>query len=162
MTFADYSTSRPNSRVVAWLLFMAASVILPGCGETNPLKGVPLYPVQGKVLLADGKPLATGTVTFVGAKSSSTANLDGEGAYAFKGDGDGGLPEGEYNVRVESAPAGGSSAKTKAKLSYAGKYLDEDASGLKATVTSDVAKNHFDFKLEAADSASSAPSHRGR
>jgi hypothetical protein len=124
-----------------------------GC-ESSPLSGATLYPAKGKVLLPDGKPLTAGQVIFVGAKSGITnlAPIDTNGNFAFK-EGTGGLPEGEYKIRIDP----GESTKTvvkgtggtalQGKLAFDSVFLDEDISGLTATITSDETKNNFEFKL---------------
>jgi hypothetical protein len=127
-------------------------VIVPGC-ESNPLQGLTLYPAKGKVLLPDGKPLTTGQVIFVATKSTIThaATIESDGSFSFKGTGSDGLPEGDYKIRIDagssSAVAKGSRGAPQGTLKFDSIFLDEDASGLKATVTSDEAKNNFEFKL---------------
>jgi len=141
---------------------------LSGCEEPNPLRGARLYPVKGKVVLADGKPLRSGNVVFVGIKTQTTSSaaLASDGGFAFKGQSGDGLPEGEYRVLVEPSPGTqvkGSGVKAKLNLPYASKYTDEDGSDLKATVTPDESKNEFEFKLEAkSDAKSSATPRDGR
>ena len=77
---------------------------MAGCESSNPLSGKTLYPVTGKVLLADGKPLTSGQVVFVATKSTitSTASIESDGGFAFKAAAGDGLPEGEYKVRIEA------------------------------------------------------------
>jgi hypothetical protein len=141
-------------RLLAWSCCALASLIVAGCGGGKSLGGVKLYPVKGKILLHDGKPLTSGRVSFVGLKSTITslASIESDGGFTFKSpDGDG-LPEGEYRVVIDPAPPTsikGSPAKTKIVLPFAAKYTDEDGSDLKATVTSDESKNSFVFNLEA-------------
>ena len=87
---------------------VTAVVVVTGCGESNPLSGVKVYPVKGKVILPDGKPLASGKVVFVATKSTitSSANIESDGSFTFKGGTNGdGLPEGEYKVRLEVGEA---------------------------------------------------------
>jgi hypothetical protein len=167
MSFFDGSNANPAARRLARWLTGAVVLVLAGCGEPNPLKGAKLYPVKGKVLLADGKPLTSGHVVFVRTDSaiSSTATIESDGGFAFKGSTGDGLPEGEYKVRIEAGSPDvvkGSGGRSKTSLPFATKYLDEDSSILKATVTTDEGKNNFDFKLEAKNSTSSTPSHGGR
>jgi hypothetical protein len=146
----------------AGMLIAAFSVLATGCQESNPLTGAKLYPVKGKVLLADGKPLTTGSVVFVATKSTvtSTADIESDGTYSVKG---GGLPEGEYRVRIEAPATKASNRKAPTgTLPYAAMYLDEDSSKLTATVTPDEGKNNFEFKLDGKDSSPNASSARGR
>ncbi len=136
----------------AWFVTAGLAVAMGGCGEPNPLAGAKLYPVKGKVLLADGKPLTAGHVVFSGSKSTvtSTATIESDGSFTFKGASGDGLPEGDYKIRIEAGSASGaksSNDKSKPSLPFADQFLDEDVSGLTATVTSDDAKNNFELKL---------------
>lgn len=130
------------------------AVFLAGCGEPDPLNGRKLYPVKGKVVLADGKPLTTGRVVFAATTSSitSTATLESDGGFSFKGNSGDGLPEGEYKIRIEAGSSGavvkGSSSRSKSDIPFASIYTDEDSSNLTATVTPDESKNNFELKLE--------------
>jgi len=143
-----------------------------GCGESNPLSGQTLYPVKGKVLLPDGKPLTSGQVVFLATKSTitSTANIEGDGGFTFKGTSGDGLPEGEYKVRIDAGSSGsavkGPRGAPQGKLLFDGKFADEDSSGLTATVTTDETKNNFEFKLvpgnPAAGSTKNSADSRGR
>src|SRR5262245_53755627 len=119
--------------------FLAASVA--GCNEANPLSSATLYPVKGKVLLADGKPLTSGQVVFVSSQTTvtSTAKLQSDGTFELKEGSGSGLPEGSYKVRIEggSGTDGKGAGRSKGGLPFANQFLDEDASGLTATVTKD-------------------------
>jgi hypothetical protein len=147
----------PRPRVV--LLTALLAVVTAGCTESNPLSGLKLYPVKGKVMLSDGKPLTSGRVVFVATKSTitSTADIEGDGAFAFKGNSGDGLPDGEYKIRFEAGSSGsrvkGASGGLKATAPFAMKYLDEDSSKLTATVAPDESKNNFVFTLETHDPA---------
>ena len=133
------------------LLTAVIAASAAGCGEKNPLASAKLYAVKGKVLLADGKPLSSGHVVFVGKDSriSSSANIESNGSFEIKSDSGGGVPEGPYKVRIEagSGTDGKASGKSKGGLPFDKQFLDEDASELTATVTSDETKNNFEFKL---------------
>jgi hypothetical protein len=137
------------------------ALAVAGC-ESNALSGAKLYPVKGKVLLPDGKPLQSGQVVFVGSKSmvTSSANIESDGGFAMKSSSNQGLPEGEYKIRIEL----GSTGTLKSKGSpppVSGQFFDEDTSGLTATVTSDEAKNSFEFKLTPTKSETAAGERRG-
>jgi len=122
-----------------------------------------LYPVKGKVLLADGKPLTSGTIMFVGIKSqvTSTTRIESDGGFTFKSPNGDGLPEGEYRVVIESTPGtAGKKLTEKVNLPYASKYTDEDGSDLTRVVTSDESKNNFELRLDAKNDVSSSPSPR--
>ncbi len=133
---------------VAWVMTAGLVVAMGGCGEPNPLSGAKLYPVKGKVLLPDGKPLSAGQVVFVGSKTmiTSSATIESDGSFAFKSASGDGLPEGDYKIRIEGG-AGSGGKKGKANNPFADQFLDEDTSELTATVTSDEAKNNFELKL---------------
>jgi hypothetical protein len=139
-------------RLAACFLPVFILMCLAGC-ESNPLSGLKLYPVKGKVLLPDGKPLTSGQVVFVATKSTitSTANIESDGGFTFKGASGDGLPEGEYKIRIEAGTSNtslkGSRGAPQGKLPFDGKYADEDSSPLSATVTSDESKNSFELKL---------------
>jgi len=149
---------------MSWWLTGMVVFVLTGCGEPDPLKGMTFYPVKGKVLLADGKPLTSGNVIFVAAKSTitSTAAIGPDGGFTFKNASGDGLPEGEYRVRIEVTGATGSGGKAKPALPFASQYLDEDASNLKAAVTSEESKNNFEFKLETKNPTSATSGRGGR
>ena len=122
---------------------------LAGCGADNAIDKS-FYPVKGKVLLEDGKPLTTGNVLFVGVSTnvSLPAPIGSDGAFEFTGDKPG-LPAGEYRVAIDIE---GRQTKRKARdpnrdprtiCHFAAKYLDEDASKLTATVKADSSGNDF-------------------
>jgi hypothetical protein len=144
------ANARRISPVAATAVVLA--LFCQGCGEpNNPLAGASFYPVKGRILLADGKPLPAGRIVFASTKSttSSTAPIESDGSFTFKSSSGDGLPEGEYKIRIEPTTSG----KTKGTMPFPGMYADEDQSGLKATVTTDESKNNFEFKLEAKDPA---------
>jgi hypothetical protein len=155
------ASGRRTTGLLHWSLVAAVSVLTAGCQERNGLSGATLRPVKGKVILADGKPLKSGSVVFVATTStvSATAPIEDDGSFAFKG---GGLPEGEYHVRIEAPAEKAVGGKPTGNVPFASMYLDEDASKLTANVTADETKNNFEFKLEAKDPLPSAGSGRGR
>ncbi len=144
---------------------MATGVALAatGCSESNPLSSAKFYPVKGKVLLADGKPLTSGNVVFVGSKSmvTSTTAIGSDGSFEFKSASGDGLPEGEYKIKIEGASGSGGSKK-QLNLPFANQFLDEDESKLTATVTSDESKNNFELKLTPTKSESGGDEKRAR
>jgi len=139
-------------RRVGWLL-AAVAVGLAGCGGGDPVQSMRLYPVKGKVLLEDGKPLTAGQIVFVAMKSTLTApaTIESDGTFTVKGRTGDGLPEGDYRIRIEFDDSKLAILKGVKRpnlpLPYAQKYADEDASYLKRTVTSDEAKNNFEITL---------------
>jgi len=129
------------SRRSAWSLVAALAAALAGCGDGTPNLGSS-YPVKGKVTLPDGKPLPQVKVVFSGPVTGG-ATTESDGTFAFKGD-NAGLPAGDYKVRLEIVESKGTLKNP--VLPFPGKYLDEDASGLTASVKPD-GPNDFDFKL---------------
>ncbi len=143
-------TCKDYRRFSTWGLTVAMVLILAGCGGVGA--NLPRYAAKGKVVLADGKPLTSGRVVFISQTppASAAADIGSDGAFEFKGPSGDGLPEAKYNVHIAAvSPAG----KASGKPAFAFKYLDEEDSGLTATVTSDESKNQFEFKLEAMDAA---------
>jgi hypothetical protein len=141
MSLNVFSTWKSSCRFAVWLLSTVIAVSLAGCGESNPLSGLKVYPVKGKVFLPDGKALDSGKVVFVATKSTVTslANIESDGSFTLSG-----LPEGEYKVRLE---VGESAHAKKGTTPFPTKYLDEDGSDLTATVKPDETSNNFDLKL---------------
>ncbi len=153
MTWTECLSRAVIFRLAGCCLAALTVISVAGCEGGNPLSGATLYPVKGKVLLPDGKPLTSGQVIFVATKSTITnsANIESDGGFSFKEAGGGGLPEGEYKIRIDpgsSSSVGKGSRRTpEGKLVFDSVFLDEDSSGLSATVTSDEAKNNFELKL---------------
>ena len=123
---------------VSGLAFVALAAGLTGCGDGAGAAG-PRYAVTGRVLLADGKPLTTGRVTFVGKDglippASGAIGPDGRFSLTTR-DPDDGAVAGEYKVRIEpSAPTSGAVKAAKKAPRIPLKYIDEDSSGLIVTV----------------------------
>jgi hypothetical protein len=134
-------------------LLAAAALGLAGCAERDPLQSMRLYPVKGRVLLEDGKPLTSGRIVFVATKSSltSTSPLESDGTFTVKGRTGDGLPEGEYRIRIDfddsKLPIARGVKRPNLPLPFAQKYADEDASYIKRTVMPDEAKNNFEITL---------------
>jgi len=163
MSLNDWSTWESFCRRGVWLLSAVVTVALAGCGERNPLSGLKVYPVKGKVILPDGKPLTSGTVTFVATKSTitSSANIESDGSFTFKGGANGdGLPEGDYKVRLDVANSSGQKSK-KGTAPFPTKYLDEDGSDLTATVKPDDS-NSIELKLTPNATKAAASTRGGR
>jgi hypothetical protein len=136
----------------------AALAALAGCSDPgNPLRSASFYPVKGKVTLPDGKPLPGVKVVFSGPATSG-ATTESDGTFAFKDD-KGGLPAGDYKVRLEVVESKG--ATKKSTTPFPGKYLDEDLSDLTAKVTP-AGPNDFDFKLNNEQNPEIAKSPGGR
>ncbi len=135
------------ARAGFWFV-LVVGVAVGGCGQGNYRSG-PDYPVKGKVLLADGKPLRSGRVVFV---SSATALsymgvVGDDGGFELKQGDRVGAPAGDYKVRVEIDETTLPKGKGKApSLPFPAKYRDEDVSKLEAKVNPDP-ENIFEFKL---------------
>jgi hypothetical protein len=107
-----------------------------GCSNSQALPVLTVYEVKGKVLLADGKPLADGWIYFV-PKGDLTVTPSGrigaDGVFSIVTGGSGeGAPAGDYKIRIES-PLYQATQKAKKPL-YPFKYTDEDSSGIVITV----------------------------
>ncbi len=137
-------------RPVRLWLVTAVAVALAGCGQGSFRSG-PDYPVKGKVLLADGKPLRSGRVVFVSSETalSYAGQIGDDGEFELKQGDRVGAPAGNYKVRIEIVET--SLAKGRGNTSilpFAAKYRDEDVSKLTAKVETDSAtENNFEFKL---------------
>src|SRR5262245_46770035 len=106
---------------------------LIGCNGSSP--STPTYEVKGKVLLANGKALSTGRVTFIAAdgllpQASGEIQPGGEFTLTTRNPGDGAAP-GKYKVRIEPAE---SKNPRRLRPNFPVKYVDEDSSGLAVTV----------------------------
>jgi hypothetical protein len=143
-----------NGRRRTWAAVALSAVMaamLGGCGENYRGKLGSSYPVKGKVTLPDGKPLPQVKVIFSGPVTNGVVT-ESDGTFAFKGDG-AGLAAGDYQVHLEITESKGSLRRQ--TLPFPKRYLDEDASGLTASVKPD-GPNDFEFKLskEEADQGS--------
>jgi hypothetical protein len=117
-------------------IVLAFSAGLAGCGNSGSLPRLQVYEVKGKVVLADGKPLTGGVVSFVPIGDlpitpSATIASDGTFSVVTGGSGEG-APTGDYKVRIE-APGLSQDPKSKKPL-FPSKYTDEDSSRLVVTV----------------------------
>jgi hypothetical protein len=146
-------------RFSTWHSTVAVLLVAAGCGGTGSPFAGPRYPVKGKVMLVDGKPLTSGRIFFsaIEPPTSQAADIGSDGSFEFKGPSGDGLPAASYKVRI--SPAAPEGTKTAVKPAFASKYQDEEDSGLTAPVTADESKNQFEFKLETKDAA--GPTSRG-
>jgi hypothetical protein len=143
-----------RGRVVSALLvgFTALSPVgLVGCGGSGPYRGS-LYPVKGRVLLADGRPLSGGAVRFIpksgGLPASGT--IDADGTFSLKSKTREGAAPGEYKVRIEpSAELLAKKGKAAPKLPFASRYREYDGeTGLTATIKAEATQLE-PFRLDA-------------
>lgn len=143
-----------RSPSLARIVIATALAVAGGCGEDRPEVGVATYPVQGKVVLADGKPLTSGVVVFVSAGEKTpqvSGTVGSDGSFAIMTDGVApGAPAGDYKVRLEIDPdAGttGASPKRRGAPPFPAKYGKESTSGLTATVKAEPANELPPFVL---------------
>ena len=123
-------------------LGLALSAILTGCGgQDGAPPSMTTYPVKGKVVLADGKPLSSGVVVFALPEKGMEfeAPLESDGSFAIKTSYGEGAPEGSYKIRIQADPSKPADPKSggrrsAAKPPYPAKYGDETTSGLTAVV----------------------------
>jgi len=111
---------------------------LAGCGGSDSLPSLPVYEVKGKVVLADGKPLTGGFISFVPkgdlpVTPSGVIGPDGTFSVVTGGSGEG-APAGDYKIRVEAPQFQQPAPKFKTRPLYPPRYADEDSSGLVITV----------------------------
>lgn len=123
-------------RVCVVLLTGVLCLAPAGCGSNGPT----LYPVKGKVVSADGKPLEHATVVFHPTGSTDPNAVKPRGKVAADGTftltthaADDGAPPGEYRVTVEQWLAGARADEPPANR-LPQKYADPQQSGLTATV----------------------------
>jgi hypothetical protein len=132
--------------IVAAMVLASTSV---GCGGRK----LPTYPARGKVVFADGTPLAGGTVEFCPVESEKAVTargqiqLDGSfGLGTFQLD-DGAI-EGEHRVLVCPAPPKRFGLASDPKLALDLRFTQFDTSGLKFTVTRDPGRNRFILQVD--------------
>jgi len=148
--FEHMETGRSNSMVRTTCIWLVAAVgmTVAGCGQGSFRSG-PDYPVKGKVLLADGKPLRSGRVVFVSSATalSYAGPIGDDGGFELKQGDRVGAPAGDYKVRVEIDETSLPKSRGKSSnLPFPAKYRDEDTSKLTATVKAESEKP-LEFKL---------------
>jgi hypothetical protein len=129
---------------------LCAGPALAGCG--GPTGGpaearTMVVPVSGKVLSADGKPLANAWVVFnpreiPGHEANAPTNADGSFRLSTFGKEDGAIP-GRYVVTVEPHPY-----PKGRKPSIPGKYSSEKGSPLAVVIPKDGGKELPSFRLQ--------------
>ncbi len=148
--------------VVVFSLFGIVS--LCGCSGSQETGQTPVFPAKGKIIF-QGKPLDDATVNFVSTSGKPVArgSTDENGEYTVSTykEGDG-AAEGEVVVlvtKMESSAPKTASTEYGASAPYPGSkssskyivpkiYTNRDTSPLKVTVTTDEAKNVFDFEIK--------------
>ncbi len=136
---AMISANRRRVRpVILSALVMAIAAGITGCSGSNSLPSLTVYEVKGKVVLADGKPLPGGIISFVPkgelpVTPSSVIGPDGTFSLVTGGSGEG-APEGQYKIRVEAPEFQQADGKSRKRPLIPPKYTDEDSSQLEITV----------------------------
>lgn len=123
---------------------------LVGCsGNSGAPALLTVYEVSGKVLLPGDKPLTGGHIYFVPKDGglSPEGEIASDGTFALSSGPSGlGAPPGNYKIRLEpqdrSLLVPQSPARRAKRLPFARRYLDEDGSGLTATVRAE--PNHLE------------------
>lgn len=133
-----FSPAHRDWRVVTLPLAGALLVVAAGaagCGRSESLPAYQVYSVQGQVLLADGKPLDGGWITFVPRSDlpiAPSAEIGHDGRFSLVTAGSGeGAPAGEYKVRIDTPQI--PQAKNR-KSPIPARYHDEDSSNIVITV----------------------------
>ena len=147
--FAMRESSRAGLRRIrggrpAWtrLICPVALLAASGCGgDSGAPRRVAVFPVTGSILRADGKPLSGGQVYFVPRNGvlTSEGKIGSDGSFTLvTGNSGEGAPPGDFKVRIEpsdpSLIAGKRSRTTGKGLPFPSHYLDEDTSGLTASI----------------------------
>jgi hypothetical protein len=118
---------------------LAVVVLAVGCGAASSLPPETIYPVQGKVVLPNGKPVTEGTVQFYPVKAGHAASgkINADGTFTLETPDIGpGAPAGEFTVVVQApvTMAPGKGDPKDIKSSVPAKFQDQDTSTLKQTV----------------------------
>jgi hypothetical protein len=127
-------------------------MLLVGCGPRFNTKPPPkVYPVRGKVLLANGQPLRVGVVTFhpkqapLGAEASGELDKEGSFQLTTMVKDDGALP-GSYTVSVSPYSMKSGHATATQPTLIPPKYAAPETSGLTAEVKAQ--DNQFTFHIK--------------
>lgn len=140
-----YSRLFSAVRLGAALGFCGLFVLL-GCSSDPRGK---YYPVEGKITLADGKPVPPGSVTFLPIQDGSNARvfpasmgpIKEDGSYTLSTKGKPGAPAGKYRVML-------SSKENKMDWSQVPRqYTSEKESPLEVEVVADKPPGGYDLKL---------------
>jgi len=110
---------------------------LGGCSGSDAVGNLTLYPVKGKVLLADGKPLTAGRVTFMSPEKAMefSGPIGPDGSFSIMYGEKEGAPEGKYVVRIDpELPKGKPKSNKQPAFPFPKKYADETTSGLTVVV----------------------------
>jgi hypothetical protein len=148
----EWSSSRGRIILASVTSWAGLSLLGPaGCGGPGPYTGS-LYPVKGRVLLADGTPLTGGTVQFIPTRGGLPASgrVAVDGTFSLRSRSRDEAAPGEYKVRIEpSAELLARKGRAAPKLPFASKYREYDGdTGLTATISAGETQLE-PFRLEA-------------
>lgn len=127
-------------RPLLLLLGSTLAAFPTGCGgQDGAPPSMTTYPVKGKVVLSDGKPLTSGVIVFALPEKGMEfeAPLEADGSFALKSSYGEGAPEGSYKIRIQpdvTKPVDPKARRSAAKPPYPVKYGDETTSGLTVVV----------------------------
>jgi hypothetical protein len=125
-----------------WLgLTLAIILGSGGCSDPDSPGTFDLNPVNGTVVLDDGKPLTSGRVILVSRELAMEfeGELDPKGGFRIGSNLGDGVPEGTYRIRIEPDESSLSQMKHKSatrkwRFPFPVRYSNEDTSDLTATV----------------------------
>jgi hypothetical protein len=130
---------RTFPRLATVLVLAGATVMLSSCGDRKSV-----YPMRGRVLDAQGKPLAGASLIFhpldaapddVRHKPATTTDKEGQFTLTTYTENDG-APAGEYAVTIEWRPIPRSPMEPEKPDRLNGKYRDPKTTPFRATVKS--------------------------
>ena len=122
---------------ILWLMMI---MLLVGCGSSGPARPA-LNPVKGKVTLANGAPLASGTIALEPSEGRAyrcSGKIGPDGTFEIETGSEKGATAGKYKVAVGPLP--------KNRKSVPKKYYSEDTSGIEVEIVS--GDNDLDIKLK--------------
>ena len=125
-----------------------AAIVSSGCGASG------LFPVEGKVTLTDGTPIAFGYVILHPDKSKGNESLESctatiqDGRYAIMTGAQAGAPLGAYTVAIEAAKDVNPNNPYFTEWLADEKYVDPARSKLTLEVVEKPEPGRYDFKLD--------------
>ncbi len=143
------SNQAKTERIAALsLVFSLAALLWTGCGG-----GPKLVPVQGKVTLTDGSPVANGYIILHADASKGNTSKEGcqgtirDGSYTIQTGGREGAPVGAYKVSIEAAKVVDPANPYFTEWLADEKYVNPDRSNLTMDVVDKPEPGRYDFKL---------------
>jgi hypothetical protein len=144
--------SIPDAKTVrcGLAVFSLTAMALTGCGPSGPK----VYPVQGKVTLTDGTPIAYGHVILHADKSKGNESMQvcqgtiNNGSYTIMTGARPGAPLGAYTVAIEAAKEVNPDNPYFTEWLAHEKYIDPSKSNLTLEVVEQPEPGRYDFKLD--------------